>query len=116
MNKEQLVVLLAQRNNKSKKEAERWLKHFIDISKEVMARRGTLRILTFGTFTTTRRKPRDVIHPATKQRIQIPGGLVPTFKPAKLLKKLVRGEIQIKRKRGRPPKNPEDIVVEGGSS
>jgi len=104
MNKEQLVLIMAQRTSKTKREAEHWLNHFTGIVKEVLARRGQLRILTFGTFTTARRKTRHVIHPQTRQRIKIPGGHVPVFRPAKFLRKLVSGKVVIKRKRGRPRK------------
>ena len=107
MNKEELVVLIAQRTNKTKKEVDQWLKHFTDIVKDMLSKRQSVRILTFGTFTTTHRKTRHVIHPATKQRIEITGKHVPVFRPAKLLRKLVAGEILVKRRRGRPPKDPQ---------
>jgi len=104
MNKEELVILIARKTSKSKKDVEQWLTHFTDVVKDTLARKGTVRILGFGAFTTARRKTRHVIHPKTKKRIKIPGRHVPVFRPAKLLRELVSGKIKVKRKRGRPRK------------
>jgi len=106
MNKEELVILIARKTNQPQKHIDRWLKHLTDIMKEALSKHETVRLLGFGTFTVKRRKTRHVIHPTSKQRIEIAAKPVPVFRPARLLRKLVCGEIQIKRKRGRPPKNP----------
>ncbi|HBY06023.1 MAG: DNA-binding protein HU [candidate division TM6 bacterium GW2011_GWE2_42_60] len=43
----------------------------------------------FGTFTLSRRGPRDGINPQTKEKIRLPEVFVPRFKPGKNLKELV---------------------------
>lgn len=89
MNKTELVELMANITNESKKSAEAHLDAFIDVVSSELVKGGTVQLVGFGTFTTAKRAEKTGINPSTKEKMVIPASTVAKFKPGKKLKEAV---------------------------
>ena len=84
MNKSELVAVLAEKTNTSKKSAEESLNAFVDVVTEVLVNGDKVQLVGFGTFETRKRAARKGRNPQTKAEIKIP-----VFKVGKALKDIV---------------------------
>ena len=91
VNKKVLVEkVVAKHENLTKKEATEIIDQLLsEITKAVKGKKK-VDLAGFGKFELKHRKARTGINPATKQKIKIAATNVPTFKPAKAFKDLVK--------------------------
>ena len=86
MNKPELIAIAAENAGLTKKDTERVLNAAIDAISLALIRGEKVQLSGFGTFETKDREARVGRNPHTKQTIEIPATLVPTFKASKALK------------------------------
>lgn len=89
MNKTELVAVLAEKAEISKKDAEKALKAFTEAVAEELKKGGKVQLVGFGTFEVAVRKEREGRNPQTKKTIKIPASKAPKFKAGKALKDMV---------------------------
>ena len=89
MNKAELVEALATATSQTKADAERSLDAFIDIVSTNIKKGDGVKLVGFGTFTTSDRKARVGRNPQTGEEIKIPARKIPVFRPGKELKESV---------------------------
>lgn len=92
MNRTQLVEVMAQKAELTKKDAEKALAAFQEAITEELIEDGKVQLVGFGTFEVIERKARIGRNPKTNEEIQIPACKAPKFKAGKALKEAVRGE------------------------
>lgn len=90
MNKTQLVEVMAQKAELTKKDAEKALVAFEEAVKEELIQGGKVQLVGFGTFEVTERKARIGRNPKTNEEIQIPECKAPKFKAGKSLKDAIK--------------------------
>ena len=90
MNKQAVVSAIADKTGFSKKDAEMSLAAVLEIITDELQGRGTVAFTGFGTFSTSDRKARQGVNPATGEKIQIAATTVPKFKAGKSLKDAVK--------------------------
>ena len=90
MNKAELVTAIAAKSKTSKVLAESFLDHTISIIQKAVAMGDDVKIVGFGTFCRTERKPKTGRNPKTGQTYKIPSTQVPRFKPGKEFKDKVK--------------------------
>ena len=86
MNKAELVTMMAQKSNMSKKDSESALNALVESITETMKKGEKVSLVGFGTFETRKRAARNGINPQTKKAIKIPATNAPAFKAGKALK------------------------------
>lgn len=86
MNRGDLVDALASATENTKADADRWLTAFIDVVSKNIKKKDGVRLVGFGTFTTSKRKARTGRNPQTGEEIKIPARTVPVFKAGAQLK------------------------------
>jgi len=87
MNKAELITLIAEKCQVSKKQAEDMVESFVDIVTSTLKAGGEVNIAGFGAFMAKTRKPRIGVNPQhPEQKIQIGAVTVPKFKAGKGLK------------------------------
>ena len=89
MNKTELIAVVAEKAELSKKDAEKAIKAFTDAVSEELVKGGKIQLVGFGTFEVRERKARKAQNPQTKKEITIPATKVPAFKAGKGLKEVV---------------------------
>jgi len=89
MTKTDLVNLIAEKADYSKKDAEKALSTVIASITESLANGEKIQLVGFGTFEVRDRKAKEGINPLTKEKISIPAKKVPAFKAGKALKDVV---------------------------
>lgn len=92
MNKADLVAVLAQKADVSKKDAEKVLSAFIETVGESLKKGDKVQLVGFGTFEARKRAARTGKNPQTKAVIKIPASVVPAFKAGKALKDVISGK------------------------
>ena len=90
MNKQAVVDAVADKTGLSKKDAEMAVAAVLEIITDELQGRGTVAFTGFGTFSTSDRKARQGVNPATGEKIQIAATTVPKFKAGKSLKDAVK--------------------------
>ena len=90
MNKAELVEALATTTSQTKADAERTLDAFINIVSTHIKSGDGVKLVGFGTFTTSDRKARVGRNPQTGEEIKIPARKIPVFRPGKELKESIR--------------------------
>lgn len=90
MNKAELVSAIATKNKVSKVQAESYLDATLEIIKKTVSSGDEVKIVGFGTFCKTLRKPKTGRNPKTGQTYKIPKTNVPRFKPGKEFKESVK--------------------------
>lgn len=83
MNKAQLVDLVAKKTRLTKTNTESVLDAAIEIIQQSVATGQDVKLVGFGTFSKTERKPRPGRNPKTGKSLEIPGSVVPKFRPGK---------------------------------
>ncbi|MDR0967952.1 MAG: HU family DNA-binding protein [Rickettsiales bacterium] len=89
MNKLELIELLASEVGTTKAMAGEFLDAFINGVTKVLKKKGEVRLVGFGTFTTAKRKATTGRNPQTGASIKIPASTQPKFKAGKALKDAV---------------------------
>jgi len=90
MTKAELVAMIANKSNLTKKDSESALNAFIESVTETMKKGDKISLVGFGTFETRKRAARTGVNPRTKETIKIPATTVPAFKAGKALKENVK--------------------------
>ena len=90
MNKSELVDLVAEKAEMSKKDSEKAVKAVLESITDGLVRGEKVQLVGFGTFEVRKRKEREGRNPATGAKIKIKALKVPAFKPGKALKEKVK--------------------------
>ena len=90
MNKAELVEAISKVTQSTKADTERMLDALLDVVSKNIKKKDGVKLVGFGTFATSNRKARVGRNPQTGQEISIPARKVPTFRPGKELKELVK--------------------------
>ena len=87
MNKAELVAMMAEKAQLTKKDTELALNAFMESVEEALATGDKVQLVGFGTFEVRERKPRQGRNPRNpEQIIEIPASKAPVFKAGKTLK------------------------------
>ena len=89
MNKTELIAVVAEAANVSKKEAAAVVDATFDAIAKAMAEGDKVQILGFGTFEVRERAAREGLNPQTGEKVEIAACKVPAFKAGKALKDAV---------------------------
>lgn len=89
MNKQELVLKVAEKASLSKKEAEKFVEAFMDTVADALVEGDKVALLGFGMFETRERSAREARNPATGETLKLAAKTVPAFKPGKALKEAV---------------------------
>lgn len=89
MNKAELIDMVAEKADVSKKDADAVLSAVIESIMESVAGGDKVSLVGFGSFEPRDRKARDGRNPQTGQTIKIPATTVPAFSAGKGFKELV---------------------------
>ncbi len=89
MSKTELINLIAEKGEYSKKDAEKALSTVIDAITDSLKKGEKISLVGFGSFEVKERAARNAINPMTKKPISIPAKKVPAFKAGKALKDAV---------------------------
>lgn len=89
MSKAELINLIAEKGDYSKKDAEKALSTVIDAITDSLKKGEKISLVGFGSFEVRERAARNAINPLTKEQISIPAKKVPAFKAGKALKDAV---------------------------
>jgi DNA-binding protein HU-beta len=90
VNKTELIAVVAEKAEISKKEAEKTVSAFVEAVGEALAKGEKVQLVGFGTFEVRQRAARKGLNPLTKQEIDIPASKAPAFKAGKALKERVQ--------------------------
>ncbi len=86
MNKMELIEANANETNTTKALTSEFLDSFIKTVTKVLKKKGEVRLVGFGTFTTAKRKATTGRNPQTGAAIKIAASTQPKFKAGKALK------------------------------
>lgn len=86
MNKQELIVAMAEKSGLKKRDAEKALLSFIDTVKETLQCDEKITLVGFGTFETHERAAREGRNPQTGETIQIAASRTAVFKTGKAFK------------------------------
>lgn len=89
MTKNDLVAVIAEKGDFSKKDAEKALGAVIDAITDSLVAGEKVQLVGFGTFEVRDRKEKEAINPSTKEKIVVPAKKAPVFKAGKSLKDAV---------------------------
>lgn len=89
MKRAELVALMAEKANISKKDAEAALTAFTDITGEELKKGEKIQLVGFGTFDVSERAERTGRNPQSGEEMIIPASKTPRFKAGKALKDLI---------------------------
>ncbi|AXF57304.1 HU family DNA-binding protein [Salicibibacter kimchii] len=89
MNKSDLVNVVANKSDLTKKQAEVAVNATFDAITENLQTGERVQLIGFGQFETRRREARKVRNPRTGEEIQVAASHAPAFKPGKRLKEAV---------------------------
>lgn len=89
MNKAELVAVMAEKAELSKKDAEKALKAFTDVIAEELKKGEKIQLVGFGTFEISERAQRTGRNPQTGAEMTIAASKAPKFKAGKALKDIV---------------------------
>lgn len=89
MTKAELINLIAEKGEYSKKDAEKALSSVIGSITEILTNGDKISLVGFGTFEVRDRAAKTAINPLTKEKIDVPAKKVPAFKAGKALKDAV---------------------------
>jgi DNA-binding protein HU-beta len=94
LNKAELISLVAQKTEFTKKDTEKLVNAVFEAIGETLATGDKVQLMGFGSFEVRAREARKGRNPQTGEEIEIPAANNPVFKAGKTLKELVN-----------PPKN-----------
>ena len=90
MNKTELVAIMAEKADLSKKDAEKALNAFVDAVEAALEKGDKIQLVGFGTFEVRERAARVCRNPQTKEEIKVQASKVPAFKAGQALKNIVK--------------------------
>ena len=90
MTKIDLIDMMSEKANLSKKDAERLLETIITSVQDSLKNGAKVSLTGLGTFGVTDKKARSARNPKTGEQVQVPAKRSPKFKPGKELKTLVQ--------------------------
>lgn len=86
MNKQEFISAVAESTGASQAEVARVINASISEITSALSKGEDVVFTSFGTFKAVKKAARTGINPATKQKIQIPAKVAPSFKAGKALK------------------------------
>lgn len=89
MNKTELIAVVAEKAELSKKDAEKAIKAFTDTVSEELVKGGKIQLVGFGTFEVSERAAREGRNPHTGEPMPIAASKAPKFKAGKALKDMI---------------------------
>ena len=89
MNKQELISVMAEKANLSKKDAEAALNAFVGAVEEALVKGDKVQLVGFGGFEVRERAARTGRNPQTGAEMKIDAAKVPAFKAGKALKDLI---------------------------
>lgn len=89
MNKSELIAVIAEKAELTKKDAEKALNAFVEGVTEGLVKGEKIVLVGFGSFETKKRAARKGKNPQTGAEINIPASTVPAFKAGRGLKDAV---------------------------
>ena len=89
MNKSDLVAIVAEKMEVSKKDAEVSLNAVVEAIIESLVKGEKIQLIGFGSFEVRKRAARKGRNPQTNEEIKIPASKVPAFKAGQALKDAV---------------------------
>ena len=89
MTKAELINLIAEKGEYTKKDAEKALSTVIGAISDTLTKGDKISLVGFGTFEVRDRAAKDAINPLTKEKIHVAAKKVPAFKAGKSLKDAV---------------------------
>ena len=89
MNKTELIAVVAEKAELSKKDAEKAIKAFTDAVSEELVKGGKIQLVGFGTFEVAERAAREGRNPKAGETMSIAASKTPKFKAGKALKDMV---------------------------
>ena len=90
MNKQDLIVQVADATGLGRAEASRAVESVFDVISGALKRGDEVRLVGFGTFSCSRRKASTGRNPRTGEPMQIKATSQPKFRPGKVLKDAVQ--------------------------
>lgn len=90
MNKSELVAMMAEKADLSKKDAEKALNAFVESVQETVKIGDKISLVGFGTFELRKRESREGKNPRTGEKLTIAACSVPAFKAGKAFKDFVK--------------------------
>ncbi len=90
MNKQELIALVAEKADLSKKESEAAVSAIINGITNALSKGEKVQLVGFGTFEVRQRQAREGRNPSTGETIKIAAQKVPAFKAGKALKDQVK--------------------------
>ena len=91
MNKAELINVVSEAAEVSKKDAETVITATLDAITDALKEGEKVQLVGFGSFEVKKRAARVGRNPKTKEPIEIPASTVPVFKAGKVLKDMVGG-------------------------
>ena len=89
MNKSDLVAIVAEKMEVTKKDAEVSLNAVVEAITESLVKGEKIQLIGFGSFEVRKRAARKGRNPQTNEKIKIPASKVPAFKAGQALKDAV---------------------------
>ena len=90
MNKAELIEAMASKSGLTKKDAGAALDAFTATVTETLAKKDSVALIGFGTFSTSERAAREGVNPSTGAKLQIAATTVAKFKVGAKLKEAVK--------------------------
>ena len=90
MNKTELIAVLAEKAEVSKKDAEKVLNAFVETVQDAVKADDKVQLVGFGTFESKARAAREGKNPQTGEKIKIAACKVPAFKAGKAFKDMLK--------------------------
>jgi len=90
VNKSELIGVVAEKAEMSKKETEKVVNAVFESIVEGLSKGSKIQLVGFGTFEVRERKQREGRNPATGETITIPALNIPVFKAGKAFKEKVK--------------------------
>ena len=89
MNKQELVMQIANETGLSKKDTEATINSFVNVVSNALVNKDKVQLIGFGTFETRERAARTGKNPQTGEALNIPACIAPAFKAGKALNEQV---------------------------
>lgn len=89
MNKKEFIAAIAEKTGFTKKDTAIMVEGFLDVVVEALARREDVKLVGFGTFSTTKREPRECRNPQTGETFMSEAKIAPKLKFGKSVKDAV---------------------------
>ncbi|NPA53836.1 MAG: HU family DNA-binding protein [Aquificae bacterium] len=89
MNRKELVDFIADKVDTTKADSERMVEAFMEAVTTTLAKKDSVVLTGFGTFSTSERAARTARNPRTGETVNVSARTAPKFKPGKKLKDAV---------------------------